>query len=145
MPTYARVGAKGGAKFLASKHAEEAPDDGSGKPRGTSIRMKGRGEFELANAPLTALATQLGQVLGRSVLDRTELAGNYDFELKWTPDESQPGMMRREPGGDGPPPSDMAGVSIFTALQDELGLKLESTKGPVEILVIEAARKASEN
>jgi uncharacterized protein (TIGR03435 family) len=145
MPTYALVVAKGGAKFLASKHAEEAPDDGSGKPRGTSIRMKGRGEFELANAPLTALATQLGQVLGRSVLDRTELAGNYDFELKWTPDESQPGMMRREPGGDGPPPSDMAGVSIFTALQDELGLKLESTKGPVEILVIEAARKASEN
>jgi len=75
------------------------------------------------------------------VIDKTELTGNYDFELKWTPDESSAGMS-----GDGPArSSDAAGTSIFTALQEQLGLKLESTKGPVEILVIERAQKASEN
>jgi uncharacterized protein (TIGR03435 family) len=53
--------------------------------------------------------------------------------------------MMRAPGGDGPAPAEAAGPSIFTALQDQLGLKLEATKGPVEILVIERVEKPSEN
>jgi uncharacterized protein (TIGR03435 family) len=92
---------------------------------------------------MAALANQLGQALGRSVIDKTELTGNYDFKLEWTPDEGQ-GTMRA-PGGDGPAAADAAGPSIFTAVQDQLGLKLESTKGPVEILVIDRAEKPSEN
>lgn len=140
LPTYALVAAKGGPKLHAS---EETP--GSDKPKQRQMMMQ-RGQFNAQSAPISALANQLAQVLGRSVIDKTGLTGNYDFELKWTPDESTPGMMRG-PGGDGPPPSSDAapGMSIFTALQDQLGLKLESTKGPVEILVIERAEKASEN
>ena len=133
LPTYALVVAKGGPKFPAS----EVVPEGSDKPKGTRISV-GRGQFTLQGAAMAALANQLGQILGRSVIDKTELTGNYDFNLEWTPDESQP-------GGDHPSPADAQGPSIFTALQDQLGLKVESTKGPVEILVIERVEKASEN
>jgi uncharacterized protein (TIGR03435 family) len=138
LPTYALVVAKGGPKFHASEVVTD-PD----KPRGTRMRMMGRGQFSLQGAPVAALANQLGQVLGRSVIDKTELTGNFDFELKWTPDEGRPEM--RVGGGEPAPAADMTGPSIFTALQDQLGLKLESTKGPVQILVIDRAEKASEN
>jgi uncharacterized protein (TIGR03435 family) len=143
LPTYALVVAKGGPKFSASKR-EEGPAEGSDKPKGNRITMKGRGNFTLEGAPVTALANQLGQVLGRSVIDKTELTGNYDFKLEWTPDES-PQSFGRPAEGDHSAPADATGVSIFTALQDQLGVKLESTKGPVEILVIERMEKASEN
>ena len=139
LPTYALVVAKGGRKFHAS-----AETPGPDRPKGTRMRTE-RGQINLEGAPMLALANQLGQILGRSVIDKTELQGNYDFKLEWTPDEGPPGVMRG-PGGDGPPPAaDTTGASIFTAVQDQLGLKLESTKGPVEILVIEKAEKASEN
>ena len=78
------------------------------------------------------------------MIDRTELTGNYDFKLEWTPEQGQGGPIAVA-GGDGGALAENTGVSIFTALQDQLGLKLESTKGPVEILVIEKAEKASEN
>jgi uncharacterized protein (TIGR03435 family) len=139
LPTYALVVGKGGPKF----HESEVVPEGSDKPKGTRISV-GRGQFELQGAAMAALANQLSQVLGRSVIDKTELNGNYDFKLEWTPDESGRGMMK-EAGGDGPSPADTQGPSIFSAVQDQLGLKLESTKGPVEILVIERAEKASEN
>jgi uncharacterized protein (TIGR03435 family) len=135
LPTYALVVAKGGPKLHASEVAA-GPD----QPNGQRITMKGRGNLTLEGAPVSALAYQLGQRLGRSVIDKTELTGNYDFKLEWMPDESQGG-----PAGDRIAVSDNNGVSIFTALQDQLGLKLESTRGPVEILVIERAEKASEN
>lgn len=139
LPTYALVVAKGGPKF----HASEVAPEGSNKPKGTRISI-GRGQFTLEGAAMAALANQLGQVLGRSVTDKTELTGNYDFKLEWTPDAGQQGAMRA-PGGDGAPVPETTGPSIFTALQDQLGLKLEATKGPVEILVIDRAEKASEN
>jgi uncharacterized protein (TIGR03435 family) len=137
LPTYALVVAKGGPKFHESEVVE-----GSDKPKGTRVSMNGRGQFTLERAPVAALTNQLGQVLGRSVVDKTELTGKYDFKLEWTPDENSAGMMRG-PGGDRPAAAE--GVSIFTALQDQLGLKLEATRGPVEILVIEGVEKASEN
>ena len=75
------------------------------------------------------LAAQLaGRVLGRAVLDRTEIAGEFDIDLQWTPDES-------------PDP----GSSIFTALQEQLGLKLETQKGLVEVLVVDHVERPSAN
>jgi uncharacterized protein (TIGR03435 family) len=138
LPTYALVVGKSGPKFHESEVVA-----GSDKPKGTRISME-RGQVTLLEAPVSALANQLGQILGRSVIDKTEMTGNYDFKLEWTPDEGERRMVSAS-GGDGPAPSDAAGPSIFTAVQDQLGLKLESTKGPVEILVIERAEKASEN
>jgi uncharacterized protein (TIGR03435 family) len=70
------------------------------------------------------------------------LTGNFDISMEWTPDESQ---VQFAPDGPKPPPSDATGPSIFTALQEQLGLKLESQKGPVEMLVIDRAEKPSEN
>jgi uncharacterized protein (TIGR03435 family) len=91
----------------------------------------------------------LAQQLGRNVLDRTGLKGNYDFTLKWTPDQSSAGMMQGPPGGgpppDNAPPPDASGPSVFTAVQEQLGLKLESTKGPVDILIIDHVEQPSEN
>jgi len=140
LPTYALVVAKGGPKF----HESEVVPEGSDKPTGARMTME-RGRFSVQSAPVAALANQLGQVLGQSVIDKTGLTGNYDFKLEWTPDEGSERRMIRAPGGDSPTPADAAGPSIFTALQDQLGLKLESTKGPVEILVIDRAEKPSEN
>jgi uncharacterized protein (TIGR03435 family) len=66
------------------------------------------------------------------VVDKTALQGDFAFELEWTPDPS-------------PAPADDSGPSIFTALQEQLGLKLEPQKGPVEILVIDHVERPSEN
>jgi bla regulator protein blaR1 len=139
LPTYALVVAKGGPKLKESEGA-----GGSGQGRGGQMRMMGRGHVEATGVPLSNLATQLANALGRSVIDKTGLQGDYDYKLDWTPDEAQGGPMRG-PGGESAAPADNPGVSLFTAVQDQLGLKLESTKGPVEILVIERAEKASEN
>ena len=89
------------------------------------------------------LAPLLSRMLGRTVVDKTGLTGKFDVSLEWTPDETQAAQL--PPGTSSPPPSDDAGPSIFTAIQEQLGLKLESQKGPVEIFVIERAEKPSEN
>jgi uncharacterized protein (TIGR03435 family) len=72
------------------------------------------------------------------VVDRTGLAGNHDFKIQWVTDESQPNS------GSEMPPVGATGPSIFSAVQ-ELGLKLEATKGPVEVMVIDHVEKPSEN
>jgi uncharacterized protein (TIGR03435 family) len=91
--------------------------------------------------------------LGRPVVDKTELKGFYDVRLQFAP-ESAPGggpLGFAGPGGPGAPPaappgaSDPSGPSIFTAVQEQLGLRLESTKGPVEVIVIDSVQKPTEN
>jgi uncharacterized protein (TIGR03435 family) len=82
-------------------------------------------------------------MLGRTVIDKTGLTGRYDFTLNWAPDPGVPGA--RPDGPDAPPPPDPDGPSIFTAMQEDLGLKLQSAKGPVEIIVIDRAEKPDAN
>jgi uncharacterized protein (TIGR03435 family) len=79
-------------------------------------------------------------VLDKPVVDQTGLKGRYDFTLKWAPDDSQF-------GGHGPPPSDdpSAPPSLFTAVQEQVGLKLDSTKATVDVLVIDHAEKPTPN
>lgn len=95
------------------------------------------------------LVQQLARQVGRTVLDQTGLKGKYDFTLKWTPDPGSTGMMPNSAPGAGPGPDsalpDNSGPSIFAAVQEQLGLKLESTKGPVEIIVIDHVERPSEN
>jgi bla regulator protein blaR1 len=137
---YALVIAKSGSKLQASQ-AKEA--DG---PRGRM--MMNRGELSGEGVPLEMLTRTLSSQLGRTVIDRTGLKGNFDFKLTWTPD---PGQSAAPPSGgppsgaDAPPPPDPNGPSVFTALQEQLGLRLESQKGPVEMLVIDRVEKPSEN
>jgi uncharacterized protein (TIGR03435 family) len=82
--------------------------------------------------------------LGRPVIDKTGLTGFYDIKLQWTPELGQ-GQVA--PGGPEPAPAppDISGPSIFTAIQEQLGLRLESSKGPVEVLVIDSVQKPAEN
>ena len=111
----------------------------------------GRGELSGTKIPIAMLLQQLAQQLGRTVVDKTGLTGEYDFTLTWTPQPGEggagfsPGPLG--PGGPegGPPPSDANGASIFTAVQEQLGLKLESEKGPVEILVLDRVEQPTEN
>jgi uncharacterized protein (TIGR03435 family) len=84
----------------------------------------------------------LSRLLGRTVVDKTGLTGKYDVEVEWTFDESI--VMQLPPDAQKPVP-DGSGPSIFTALQEQLGLKLESQKGPVEVFVVDRAEKPSEN
>jgi bla regulator protein BlaR1 len=93
--------------------------------------------------PIDRLIMLLSRVLGRTVVDGTGLTGNFDISLEFTPDDSQ--AMQIPGDGPKPPASDTAGPSIYIALQEQLGLKLESQKGPVDILIVDRAEKPSEN
>jgi uncharacterized protein (TIGR03435 family) len=82
-------------------------------------------------------------VMDRPVVDRTGLEGRYDFTIQWTPDESQfAGLGVRVPPPSGDP---NAPPGLFTAFQEQLGLKLESTRAPAEVLVIDRVERPSEN
>jgi uncharacterized protein (TIGR03435 family) len=106
----------------------------------------GRGQFSGQGVQLEMLTRSLSSQLGRPVIDRTGLKGNFDFKLEWTPDPGQSfAFGGGPPGADAPPPPDPNGPSIFTAVQEQLGLRLESQKGPVEMLVIDKVEKPSEN
>jgi bla regulator protein blaR1 len=106
--------------------------------------MMGIGQLNGEGVTLEFLVQALSNQLGRPVLDKTGLTGHYDFKLQWTPGPGE-GPNFGPPGPDAPPPPDPNGPSIFTAVQEQLGLRLESTKGPVEIIVVDRAEKASEN
>ena len=107
------------------------------------------GEIHAWSMPISGLARALSvdSTIGRPVLDKTGLTGNYTFDLKWTPEVSLPGAMPgRGPGAaDAPGPTESFGPSIFTAIQEQLGLKLEPAKGPVEAIEIVHVEKPSEN
>jgi uncharacterized protein (TIGR03435 family) len=92
---------------------------------------------------LASLTMMLSRLLGRTVVDKTGLTGKFDISMEWTPDETQ--LMLLPSDAPQPPPSDVPGPSIFAALQEQLGLKLESQRGPVEVLMIDRAEKPSEN
>lgn len=92
---------------------------------------------------LDDFAKKLAIVLGRPVVDKTGIAGMFDFPMTFSPDDSTPGMP--SPGTRQGADADQAAPSIFTALQEQLGLKLEQSKGPGESLVIDEVSRPSEN
>lgn len=100
----------------------------------------GLGRIVARNVPMSRIATLLGQLTQRVVVDRTGLAGGYDLDLTYTPDQIPPGPL---PPGVEPPDPD--GPSLYTALQEQLGLKLESQKTSVDVLVIDRIELPSEN
>jgi len=126
LPVYALVVAKGGVKMAANT----SPD---GSPQSMTT---GRAMFKATRASLQSIAASLASITGRPVRDETGLTGFYDLDVKWTPDAPV------NPDSEKPPE---VGPTIFTALQEQLGLKLESRKGPVEIVVVDSAERPSEN
>ena len=89
--------------------------------------------FEGRSIPFWALFNTLRNELGQSLIDDTKLEGLYDVKLVWTPERS----LNTDTAADA--------VSIFTALQEQLGLKLEKSKGPVQVLVVDSVSKPSED
>jgi uncharacterized protein (TIGR03435 family) len=96
-----------------------------------------------ANGNLDEFASSFGiTVMDRPVVNRTGLTGRYDLTLNWRPDEFQSNNF----GATLPdPPANDSRPDVFTAFQQQLGLKLESAKGPVDIVVIDHAEHPSEN
>jgi len=117
LPAFALVVGKGGPKLTASTFADSRISIGHGIFTGQKIDMPG-------------LADALARESDRTIVDQTGLSGQFDMTLKWNPDATD---------------QDPSAISLFTAIQEQLGLKLESTKAPVEILVIDGVQKASEN
>jgi uncharacterized protein (TIGR03435 family) len=159
-PIYALTVAKGGLK--ANKSADQTPlnfgapapggpaggppppppppfTPGGPMPRG--MMMMGLGQLRATAQTMTGFAGMLTGSAGRKVVDRTSLEGLYDFELNWTPDQIPANLPADVPF----PRPDPNGPSIFTALQEQLGLKLESATGPLESIVIESVHKPTEN
>jgi uncharacterized protein (TIGR03435 family) len=101
----------------------------------------GIGHFTVGGGTLFQLANTLSNIVGQAVVDRTGLTGNFDIDLTWTPEQT----AQRPPDTQDPPHADPDGPSIFTALQEQLGLKLESEKTPVDVLVIDHAEHPIEN
>jgi len=130
--------------------AKPPPPPNPGKPQtlGCGGIMMGPTGLTATSAPIDQMIPVLSRILERTVVDQTGLKGKFDLTLHWTPDPSQglqppPGSL--PPGAPQPPPADPNGPSIFTALQEQLGLKLESQKGPVDMIVIDSVEKPSEN
>ena len=123
LAVYELVLAKGGPKFRSST-------DTSGAGEGTSIR---NAVLTAHAIPLSSLASTLSNQLHQTVIDRTGLGGRFDINLTWispyAPDASP----------------ESSASSIFTAVREQLGLKLQSAKGPVEVLVVDRAEMPSEN
>jgi bla regulator protein blaR1 len=102
----------------------------------------GPGFVAATGSPLAFVLNLLPRFVNRVVVDRTGLAGVFDIELKWTP---APGEWTAPPSPDTSPSASADGASLFSALQEQLGIKLESTRGPVEVLVIDRAERPTEN
>jgi uncharacterized protein (TIGR03435 family) len=111
----------------------------------------GNGRLKGTHVDMRFLCVHLSRQVDRTVIDETGLNGSYDFELTWTPD-SRPARLPSAPEAQTPPlrdgesaPSPADGPSIFTAIQEQLGLKLEAKKGLVVFYAIEQAEKPSDN
>ncbi len=131
----------------------------SAMPRGAMMIMMGADgmTMQAPGVPIANFVGMLGQFAGRPVIDKTDLKGLFDIKMRFSPEGitlpgargGGPGLQAPGggPGGPGGAPGNNAAdpvPSLFTAIQ-ELGLRLESAKGPVEVLVVESAQKPTEN
>jgi uncharacterized protein (TIGR03435 family) len=139
LPVYELVVARGGVKMTAAKPFQNPPAVAKNGPG--SLMLTGRGKLEAEGTAMPYVATMLENEVHRKVVDRTGLTGAYDFTLTWTPD--QPGNV--ETGGSALPSGDDSAPSIFTAVQEQLGLKLEASKGPVDVIVVDQVEKPEAN
>jgi uncharacterized protein (TIGR03435 family) len=149
LPVYELTIAKGGLKMKLSADQSPVQASGDNRPplpgqlRRGQMRM-GRGELEASARPLSDFIFFLSQQLDRALINKTDLKGLYDVKLQWSPGLGGTGLA----GGLGPgtpPPLPTDQPELFTALQEQLGLKLESARGPVEVLIIDSVQKPAEN
>jgi uncharacterized protein (TIGR03435 family) len=139
LPIYSLVIAKGGFKLTDADPNNTYPDgikgfDGVSRQ---GMMSMGHGKLTGQGFGMSGLANLLSMQVHRLVVDSTGLKGKYDFTLQWTPDEMEGGHQNAAPTESGP--------TIYTALQEQLGLRLDSTKGPVDTVVVDHVEMPSEN
>jgi uncharacterized protein (TIGR03435 family) len=129
----------GGPKMAVST---SGPNDPSG------FGLRGFGDLVVRNMTMATFATWMQSgVMDKPVVDLTELKDRYDFNLKWTPDDSQFAQFRGTNGPIAPPAGDNANAppGLYTAVQEQLGLKMEGTKAPDDVIVIDHVEHPSAN
>jgi uncharacterized protein (TIGR03435 family) len=129
LPRYALEIGKGGPKFQESKDTGEL-----------EFRVFQRRQIIAKRAPLSYMLEAMAWLLGRPIVNETGLDGLYDYKLEWTPDEVQ--VASDETAAR---PKDENVPSLSSALQEQLGLRLRSQKGPVEMITVERAEKPTAN
>ncbi len=137
LPVYELVPADNGSKLKAS---------------GMGLTSMGLGEIDSKGAPLSLLTAQLSEHLGRTIVDKTGLQGTYTFNLHWTPDAEEMARIRALTGQTGPmsPGPGMqapaaSGPDLITAVQDQLGLKLQPATDRVPVLVVDHLEQPQTN
>jgi uncharacterized protein (TIGR03435 family) len=150
LPVYALVLARSDEKLGPQLQRTDCASSGNvprpGPPNPSEPQACGTirtfvGHLTFRGVPMSQILQGLSDATGRTVVNRTELTGSFDLDLHWTPDQ----IPQKPTGTPEPSPTDASGPSIFTAVQEQLGLKLESTKGPVDVLVIDHAEQPSED
>ncbi len=163
MPVYALTVGKAGIKMqplaegacvpIDLAHPPPLPKPGDPPPNVCGlmmIRTTGEGNvvIELRGSTMTQLAQRLSQFVDRTVVDKTGITGRFNFHVEFTPDPNMPNQA--PPGGRGadaanPAPPIDAGPNLFVAVQEQIGLKLSSDKGPVSYLIIDHVEKPTPN
>jgi uncharacterized protein (TIGR03435 family) len=133
LPVYALVPVKSGIKLTPADPKQGSGTSSNGDGSGIKFKVTGQTLAEFAQS----LTSDAQQDLGRSVVDKTGIQGKYDYVLNWTHDSARDSNASSGATETGP--------SLFTAIQEQLGLKLESTKGPVQVLVIDQAELPTDN
>ena len=123
---YVLTVAKGGPKIAKSQGAP------NGSPRQNSHMNAGQRDIKFTNNTMNEFAQAMQFYISEPVSDRTALPGRWDFELKWTADEMRAPVEDAAPG-------------VFTAVQEQLGLKLEPVKAPMDVLVVDSIQKPTSN
>ena len=137
MPVYELGVDRKGSKLPRVKESEAKP-----------VVRVATGSIQLTKATPATFASQLSYALGQPVIDKTGLSGEFDFALEWTPETGEDGgptTAGLPPGAKVQPASTPDGPSIFTAIPEQLGLRLKSARGPVEVTVIDAAQMPTAN
>jgi uncharacterized protein (TIGR03435 family) len=113
-----------------------------------ALTANGEVMIELRGSTMTQFAQRLSGFVDRAVADKTGITGLFNFHLEFAPDPNMPGQAlpggRGNAGNPAPPPID-AGLTLFAALQEQIGVKLSSDKGPVSFLVIDHVQKPTAN
>jgi uncharacterized protein (TIGR03435 family) len=142
LPVFALERSRRDGSFGPGLHSTACPElaiDLS-QPRPCTNIQTGVGSLTVRGMPFTQFTAYLSPYVNRVIVDRTGLDGRYDIELKWTPESPSQGRGTNEP-----PAPDPNAVSIFTALQEQLGLRLDPTRDTVDVLVIDSLERPTPN
>ena len=157
LPVYELTMAKSGDKLRAPKQGNCISPDPSGPPlppvpgqpipcgRVLMMMSSSRVRMQGGRVSMAELVRVLSNVLGRTVVDKTGFTATFDVHLEFTPDQSLGALPLPSPDSTRSVPSPDLNGTIFTALQEQLGLKLKSARGPVDVLIIDSVEKPSAN